>query len=191
MSAAQAVGSPPGPTQHNAPLPLCAGHASPAADLRQATAADLECHVCMQQYSMLMSPPTFGPLLQVMMMGQPEAVIQQAHAEALAAPEVQDDFDIGAEDEAALQVGRLQMQIAVADCCRGDGQTGVSIGCSTCAWLWQWMDDFDIGAEDEAALQVRITQQVVQKHMLCRCINQNTAGGAGLTAVCPGCSAFA
>jgi hypothetical protein len=39
-----------------------------------------------------------------MMMGQPEAVIQQAHAEALAAPEVQDDFDIGAEDEAALQV---------------------------------------------------------------------------------------
>eukprot|EP00882_Tetradesmus_deserticola_P016514 GHRQ01017644.1.p3 GENE.GHRQ01017644.1~~GHRQ01017644.1.p3 ORF type:complete len:149 (+),score=76.05 GHRQ01017644.1:845-1291(+) len=39
-----------------------------------------------------------------MMMGQPEALIQQAHAQALAAPEVQDDFDIGAEDEAALQV---------------------------------------------------------------------------------------
>jgi hypothetical protein len=39
-----------------------------------------------------------------MMMGQPEAVIQQAHAEALAAPEVQDDFDIGAEDEVSLQV---------------------------------------------------------------------------------------
>lgn len=44
------------------------------------------------------------PNTKVMMMGQPEAVIQQAHAEALAAPEVQDDFDIGAEEEAALQV---------------------------------------------------------------------------------------
>jgi hypothetical protein len=45
-----------------------------------------------------------------MMMGQPEAVIQQAHAEALAAPEVQDDFDIGAEDEATLQVTPLHLQ---------------------------------------------------------------------------------
>jgi hypothetical protein len=51
-------------------------------------------------------PPT-ALCRQVMMMGQPEAVIQQAAAEALAAPEVQDDFDIGAEDEAALQVSSL------------------------------------------------------------------------------------
>lgn len=41
-----------------------------------------------------------------MMMGQPEAVIEQAHAEALAAPEVQDDFDIKEGDEQALEVSR-------------------------------------------------------------------------------------
>lgn len=40
----------------------------------------------------------------VMMMGQPEASIAKADEEALAAPEVQDDFDIGAAEEQALAV---------------------------------------------------------------------------------------
>lgn len=61
-------------------------------------------------------------------MGQPEAVIQQAHAEALAAPEVQDDFDIGAEEEAALQVRLCCSSAELAACA-----VCVSTGCSTCA----------------------------------------------------------
>jgi hypothetical protein len=40
------------------------------------------------------------PSTKVMMMGQPEAVVQQVQQEALAAPEIQDDFDIG-EGQAA------------------------------------------------------------------------------------------
>lgn len=44
------------------------------------------------------------PNARIMMMGQPEAVLQQAEAEVAAAPEVQDDFDIGPDDEALVDV---------------------------------------------------------------------------------------
>lgn len=40
----------------------------------------------------------------VMMMGQREAAIAEADAAAMAAPEVQDDFDLGPEEEQALEV---------------------------------------------------------------------------------------
>ncbi len=42
----------------------------------------------------------------------PDAVIEQTHKEAEAAPEVQDDFDIGVEDEALLDVkDRPEVQV--------------------------------------------------------------------------------
>eukprot|EP00879_Flechtneria_rotunda_P025810 GHRR01027457.1.p1 GENE.GHRR01027457.1~~GHRR01027457.1.p1 ORF type:complete len:318 (+),score=104.28 GHRR01027457.1:538-1491(+) len=44
------------------------------------------------------------PNAKVMMMGQPEAVIQKTDAEVLAAPEIQDDFDIGENEEQQLDL---------------------------------------------------------------------------------------
>jgi hypothetical protein len=92
-----------------------------------------------------------------MMMGQPEAVIQQAHAEALAAPEVQDDFDIGAEDEVSLQV-RAAFAGLESWKLEGESWKGCAVECMhVCGYGWQWVhSQFDIGAEDEAALQVRL-----------------------------------
>jgi ubiquitin-like domain-containing CTD phosphatase 1 len=44
------------------------------------------------------------PNAKIMMMGQPEAVVKQVEEQALAAPEVQDDFDLRPEDELSVEV---------------------------------------------------------------------------------------
>mmetsp|Transcript_3118 Transcript_3118/g.7811 ORF Transcript_3118/g.7811 Transcript_3118/m.7811 type:complete len:329 (-) Transcript_3118:143-1129(-) len=44
------------------------------------------------------------PGVKIMMMGTPDAVIEQTQKEAEAAPDVQDDFDINPEDEGSLEV---------------------------------------------------------------------------------------
>lgn len=52
----------------------------------------------------LLSDLSIKPTTKVMMMGQPDAVVAQVEEQAAAAPEVQDDFDLRPEEEAALEV---------------------------------------------------------------------------------------
>ncbi len=76
--------------------------------------------------------------MQIMMMGQPEAVIEQQAKQEEVAPEVQDDFDLKPEDEANLEV-QDRPEVGLIKTVRGCGLFQIEDRGGyhkDCLWVW-------------------------------------------------------